>query len=313
MRVVIIGGAGHVGTWLVPMLVQAGHEVVNVTRGQSRPYRPDPAWAQVTQVALDRTALEAEARFGTAIAALRPEVVIDMICFTPASHAQLATALRGKVSHLIHIGTIWVHGLPGPAPTREEDPRQPFGDYGLQKSRIEDLILAEARRGDLPGTVIRPGHIVGPGWVPLNPQGHFNPQTFRDIAAGRPLTLPNFGLETVHHVHAEDVAGAVMGALTHWTTAVGEAFNAVSPAALNLRHYAEALYRHFGHAPALSFAPFETWARTQTPQDAEATLEHISRSPCHSNDKARRLLGHHPRHSSLQAVIEALSALPGGL
>ena len=30
MRVVIIGGSGHVGTYLAPRLVEAGHEVVNV-------------------------------------------------------------------------------------------------------------------------------------------------------------------------------------------------------------------------------------------------------------------------------------------
>ena len=306
MRVTIIGGAGHVGTWLVPLLVQAGHQVTNVTRGQSRPYQPHKAWEKVTQVTLDRDA----PGFGAAIAAQSPEVVIDMICFTPAQHQALAASLRGKVSHFIHIGTIWVHGRPGPSPTREEDPRHPFGDYGINKSLLEDMILSEARRGDLPATVVRPGHIVGPGWVPLNPLGHFNPQTFRDIAAGRPITLPNFGLETVHHVHAEDVALTVMAALTHWGAAVGEAFNAVSPAALNLRHYAEQLYAQFGHTPALTFSPFETWAKTQTPEDAQATWEHIARSPCHSVEKARRLLNHPPRHSSLQAVVEAIAAPP---
>lgn len=39
MRIVIIGGSGHVGTYLVPRLVEAGHEVVNITRGQREPYR----------------------------------------------------------------------------------------------------------------------------------------------------------------------------------------------------------------------------------------------------------------------------------
>ncbi len=43
MRIVIIGGTGHVGTYLVPRLVRAGHEVINVSRGESKPYRPDPA------------------------------------------------------------------------------------------------------------------------------------------------------------------------------------------------------------------------------------------------------------------------------
>lgn len=310
-KVVIIGGAGHVGTYLVPQLVAAGHHVTNVTRGRARPYLPHAAWGQVQQVVMDRDAEEASGRFGAAIAAMNPDIVIDMICFTPASHGQLADALTGRVQHLVHIGTIWVHGPSVATPTREEDARAPFGDYGVMKSQIEDDLLARARRGDLPATVIRPGHIVGPGWAPLNPAGHFNPQVFADLCDGKPLALPNFGLETVHHVHAGDVAQAVMGALSHWGAAVGEAFNAVSPAALSLRGYAEAMFRHFGHEPDLSFAPFDEWAKGVAPQDAVATWEHIQRSPCHSIDKARRLIGYQPRYGSLQAVEESVAVLLG--
>ena len=308
-KVVIIGGAGHVGTYLVPRLVAAGHHVTNVTRGQARPYQANAAWAEVDQVVMDRVAEEAAGTFGAQIAAMQADIVIDMICFTPASNAMLADALTGRVQHFIHIGTIWVHGASKWTPSREEDPRAPFGDYGMWKSRIEDDLLARARRGDLPATVIRPGHIVGPGWAPLNPAGHFNPQVFHDIKAGKPLVLPNFGLETVHHVHADDVAQAVMGALTHWGASVGEAFNAVSPAALTLRGYAEAMFRHFGHAPAVSYAPYADWAKGVSAEDAQATWEHIARSPCHSTDKGRRLIGYAPRYTSLQAVEEAVAVL----
>ena len=213
------------------------------------------------------------------------------------------------MQHFISIGTIWVHGPSASTPTREEDARAPFGDYGVWKSAIEDDLLARARRGDLPATVIRPGHIVGPGWAPLNPAGHFNPQVFRDMRDGKPLVLPNFGLETVHHVHADDVAQAVMGAITHWGVAVGEAFNAVSPAALTLRGYAEAMFRHFGHEPQVSYAAFDDWAKGVAPEDATATWEHIMRSPCHSIDKGRRLIGYAPRYSSLQAVQESVAVL----
>ncbi len=308
-KVVIIGGAGHVGTYLVPRLVEAGHEVINVTRGLARPYRPHAAWAGVTQVVMDRGSEEATGRFGAAIAGMRPDIVIDMICFTPASNAVLAEALTGKVAHFIHIGTIWVHGPSTWTPSHEEDPREPFGDYGVWKSQIEDDLLLRARRGDLAATVIRPGHIVGPGWAPLNPAGHFNPSVFRDIKDGKPLALPNLGMETVHHVHADDVAQAVMGALTHWSLAVGEAFNAVSPAALSLRGYGEAMFRWFGHAPNLTYVPYEDWKARVAPEDARATWEHISRSPCHAIDKARRLIGYQPRYTSLQAVQESVAAL----
>ena len=33
MRIVVIGGSGHVGSFLVPRLVRAGREVVSLTRG----------------------------------------------------------------------------------------------------------------------------------------------------------------------------------------------------------------------------------------------------------------------------------------
>lgn len=305
-KVVIIGGAGHVGTYLVPRLVEAGHEVTNVSRGMARPYRAHAAWNRVTQVVADRVTEEASGTFAARIAGMGAQIVIDMICFEPASNRALAEALTGRVQHFVHIGTIWVHGASNTVPTRESDTRVPFGDYGVKKSLIEDDLLARARRGDLPATVIRPGHIVGPGWLPLNPAGHFNGAVFETIKAGRPLALPNFGLETVHHVHADDVAQAVMGALTHWSGAVGEAFNAVSSAAVTLKHYAEAMYRYWGHEPALRFAPFAEWAKGQTPEDAQATWEHIARSPCHSIEKGARLIGYAPRYTSLEAVQEAV-------
>ena len=47
----------------------------------------------------------------------------------------------------------------------------------------------------------------------------------------------------------------------------------------------------------------------QAHEDAQATWEHIIRSPCHSIEKGRRRLGYEPRYSSLAAVQEAVSAL----
>ncbi len=141
-------------------------------------------------------------------------------------------------------------------PASESDPHNSFGEYGTNKAAIESWLLEQAK-GGFPATVFRPGHIVGPGWVPLNCQGNANPDVFATIRRGEELTLPNFGLETVHHVHAEDVAQVAAGAIAHRAAAVGEAFNAVSPQAVNLRGYAEAMYRWFGHEPKLSYLPFE--------------------------------------------------------
>ena len=53
-RAVIIGGSGHVGTYLVPRLVETGYEVIAVSRGQRDPYQPHGAWQAVQQVTIDR-------------------------------------------------------------------------------------------------------------------------------------------------------------------------------------------------------------------------------------------------------------------
>jgi nucleoside-diphosphate-sugar epimerase len=309
MRVVVIGATGHVGTYLVPRLAAAGHEVVAVSRGKRDPYQTHAAWAAVEQHAIDRAAAEAAGTFGAQIRALQPDAVVDMICFTLDSARHLVEALRGSVQHFLHCGTIWVHGPSAVVPTTEAQPRTPFGDYGIRKAAIEAYLLAEARRGRFPATVLHPGHIVGPGWAPLNPAGHFNPAVFTRLATGAELALPNLGLETVHHVHADDVAQAFERALNTWGAAVGESFHVVSPAALTLRGYAGAVAAWFGQPARLTFLPWEQWRTTVAQAEAEATWEHIARSPNCSIAKAERLLGYRPRYTSLEAVFEAVQWL----
>jgi nucleoside-diphosphate-sugar epimerase len=157
--------------------------------------------------------------------------------------------------------------------------------------------------------VLHPGHIVGPGWVPLNPAGNFNPVVFETLARGDRLALPNIGLETVHHVHADDVAQAFCRAIERRSTALGESFHVVSPAALSLRGYAEHVAQWFGQRAQLEFVPWDAWRATVSAEDATATWDHIAHSPCCSISKARRLLGYEPRYESLQAVTESLEWL----
>ena len=309
MRVIIIGGTGHVGTYLVPRLVEAGHEVVNLSRRQREPYQPHGAWKSVQHVVTDRAAEEDAGTFGQHVRDLRPDAVIDMICFKPDSAQHLVEALRGSVQHFLHCGTIWVHGPSVQVPTTEEQPRRPFGEYGIHKAEIEAYLLKEARLNGFPATILHPGHIVGPGWAPVNPAGNFNPEVFARIARGEELALPNLGLETVHHVHADDVAQAFMQALAHRSTSVGESFHAVSPAALTLRGYAESVSAWFGHQARLTFMPWDEWRKRVSEQEASSTWDHIAHSPNCSIAKAQRLINYRPRYGSLQSVYEAVTWL----
>ena len=306
MRALVIGGTGHIGTYLIPRLAASGYEVINISRSQRAPYRNHGAWQWVKNIELERSAEERSGNFGKQIRDLRPDAVIDLICFTVESARHLVQTLRGEVQHFLHCGTIWVHGPSVQVPTTEEAPRTPFGDYGIRKAAAEEYLLREARLAGFPATILHPGHIVGPGWAPLNPAGHFNPEAFERLARGEEMNLPNLGLETVHHVHADDVAQAFAYAMEHRSVAIGESFHVVSPAALTLRGYAQAVSAWFGKKVRLRFLSWDEWKNTVSKEEAAATWDHIAHSPNCSIEKARRLLDYQPRYSSLEAVYESL-------
>jgi len=302
MRVTVIGGSGHIGTYLTPRLVQAGHTVTCVSRSQREPYSPHPAWRDVERLTLDR----ASETFGRSLRELKPDVVIDLICYTPESAQQLVEALRGAVQQFLHCGTVWVHGPGVELPVTEEQPRRPISDYGRRKAAIEAYLLNEYRENGFPATLLHPGHLVGIGWAPLNPAANFNPRVFADLAAGNEITLPNIGRETLHHVHADDVAQAFENAIAHRANAIGNSFHVCSPAALSMIGYAESVAGWYGREARIRFLPWEEWRQGVSEKEAGITWDHIARSPNYSIEKARRLLNYQPRYRSLDAIRESL-------
>jgi nucleoside-diphosphate-sugar epimerase len=134
---------------------------------------------------------------------------------------------------------------------------------------------------------------------------------FSRLARGETLVVPNFGMETLHHVHADDVAQVFLRALQRWSVSVGEAFFAVSPAALTLKGYAVEVARWFGREAVLSFLPWEQWkgACGLSEDDIETTYSHLAHGQCCSIEKGQRLLGYQPRYTSFEAVREAVEWL----
>ncbi|MEH6581352.1 MAG: NAD-dependent epimerase/dehydratase family protein [Halioglobus sp.] len=307
MRVVVIGATGHIGTFLVPRLVAEGFEVIAVSRQRQNPYRQDSAWKSVRSISLDRAELESEGRFGEAIAKLGGDIIIDLICFTQDSARQLVTAVGDDIQQLLHCGTIWVYGASRLVPTSEDQPRQPLGDYGRNKAAIESWLLNAATESSLPVTILHPGHIVGAGWMPLNPAGNFNAQIFDHIAAGNEVLLPNMGMETLHHVHADDVAQAFMLAIRHRENAIGESFNIVSDAALTLNGYCEALAQWLDKPSNIRHLPLDQWRERVSEEDYQASIEHLSHGSHCSNAKARQLLSFEPRFSSIEGIQDSLA------
>jgi len=308
MRVVIIGATGHIGSYLVPRLVNAGHEVLAVSRGLRQPYHDSLAWRHVQHVGIDRAAAEADRTFGTAIATLSPDVVIDLICFTLDSAAHLVDALRGRVELFLHCGTLWVHGVPKSRPYDETALREPFGEYGIRKAQIERFLL-EAAGGGFPASVLHPGHITGAGWVPVNPAGNLDLAVFARLAQGDRVALPDGGMATLQHVHADDVAQAFELALAQPVAAVGQAFHVAAREPVTMTDYAKSASSWFGRDACLEYLPWDQWRTTVTEQAASITHDHILHSPAASIAKAEALLGFKPMYSAVDAAREAVNWL----
>lgn len=306
-RVVVIGATGHIGTYLVPRLVRAGHEVVAVSRGSREPYVPAPEWKQVERVVADRDAEDAAGTFGARIAALRPDAVVDLVCFTPESAQQLVDALRPTRPLLLHCGTIWVHGRVATVPVTEDDPRTAYGEYGIHKARIEALLHRETLAGGVPAIVLHPGHITGP-WVSITPAGNRDLDVWRRLATGEPLALPGLGMGVLNHVHGDDVAQAFALALTR-PEAIGSSFHVVAERAMTLRGLATGVAAWFGREPVIELVDWDEFARRVGDVHAETTREHVERGIAASIDRARTVLGYRPRYTSLEALRDSLCAL----
>jgi len=304
-RVVVIGATGHIGSYLVPRLVRAGHEIVALSRGEREPHRQAVEWRSVRRVAVDRDAEDAAGTFGTRVAELGADAVVDLICFTPQSARQLVEALRPFRPLLVHCGTVWVHGRAARVPLTEDEPRTAYGEYGVGKAAIESLLHRETLAGGVPSVVLHPGHISGPGWPVITPAGNLDPDVWRRLATGEPLPLPALGMGVLNHVHADDVAQAFERALTR-PAAIGASFHVVAEQAMTCRGLAAGVAGWFGREPSLELVDWDEFERRVGPEHAATTRDHVDRSIAADIGRARSVLGYTPRYTSLDALHESL-------
>jgi nucleoside-diphosphate-sugar epimerase len=304
-RIVVIGATGHIGSYLVPRLVRAEHEVIAISRGEREPYHDAAEWRSVRRVNTDRTSEELAGSFGSRVAGLHPDAVVDLICFTPASARHLVDALRPTRPLLLHCGTIWVHGRSLRVPLTEDEPRTAYGEYGTDKAAIEALLHRETAAGGVPSVVLHPGHISGPGWPAITPAGNLDVDVWRQLAVGEPVALPALGLGVLHHVHADDVAQAFERALTR-RAATGASFHIVAEQAMTCRGLAAGVAAWFGREAVLDLVDWDEFERRVGSEHAATTRDHIDRSIAASIRHASSIIGYRPRYSSLEALRESL-------
>ncbi len=311
MRILVIGGTGHIGSYLVPRLLQNKFEVAVVSRG-CRPRYPvvEAEWDRVEWLQADRLEEEKSDAWKGRMESIAADVVIDLICFTPEQNRVMMKAFAGRITHFLHCGTLWAYGPAYRVPYSEEFPRNPITDYGSHKCQIESELHNECRKTGFPSTVVHPGHISGAGWLPIDPQGTLaGTAVYENLGAGRKVYLPDNGLATLHHVHADDVAQLFERAVLRRNRSLGESFSAAAPYAMTLAECCSEVARIFGRSPLIELAPLKELKSFMSDTAYKVTKTHVEHSPCASIEKARKLLGFEPRYTIPQIYRENIERL----
>jgi nucleoside-diphosphate-sugar epimerase len=225
MRLFVAGASGAIGRPLLPLLVEAGHDVVGMTRSESKAERIRAAGADaVVADALDAAAVE------RVVVAAQPEVVVHQLTAIPTQvdprrfaddfaatnrlrregTRNLVSAARAAGARRVVAQSISQAYAPvGGWVKTEDDPLYadappPFTDVFAAVIDLEETVLAD---GGIEGLVLRYGNFYGPGT--LFAHDGFNAELVRrqlyPIAGGGPAHWS--------FVHVEDAAAATVRAV----------------------------------------------------------------------------------------------------
>lgn len=227
MKVFVAGATGAMGKQLVPRLVRAGHEVVGMTRSESK---------QAELYTLGATPVVADAldpdQVAEAVAKAQPEVIVHQLTAIAAidmRHFDRAFALTNRLriegtDHLLSAGravgvrrfvaqsyTSWPYARIGGLVKREEDPLDPTPAREMRESlaAIRHLEAAVTAADWTDGIVLRYGAFYGPG-TSMAPGG----EQFEMVRKRKFPLVGNAG-GVWSFIHIADAADATVTAVAH--------------------------------------------------------------------------------------------------
>jgi len=173
MKILVTGGAGFMGSWLVDELIKNGHEVVNVddlSGGFKRNIDPKCKFikADVRNFKIiDEIVRKDKIEIIYHLAAYAAEgqsifspITINDINITPMNNL-LVAAVNHDVKKIVFTSSMAVYGSQKP-PFSEDISRKPEDPYGCAKAYCERMLEIFAEVYGLRYTILRPHNVYGP-------------------------------------------------------------------------------------------------------------------------------------------------------
>lgn len=267
MRVLILGGTGHVGSRLCAMLQASGWASPVSASVRRRP----PGVESLRVDSRDRTALRAALR---GIDAVVNCVAGDAASIAGGAKALAQAAQDAGCARVVHLSSMAVYGA-AEGRIDEMAPLDPsLGWYARAKCEAERHIATVAQAGGT-AVILRPGCVWGPGsqlWV-----GRIG----RWLRAGRLGDLGIGGDGWTNGVHVDDVCEAVMASL-RVTEPGAQTYNLAAPDSPRWNEYFVDLALAIGATPVRRIGPrrlrLDAWLAGPPLKAGELLLARLGRS-----------------------------------
>lgn len=294
MKILVIGGTGHVASHLVPMLVSQGHKVFIGTRGNTPAKITIPDGVQfVTCDSSDPEKLKA----------LANETAFDAVVDFPGTGYHTWQAFRDKASHVVVCGSLWMFGQPNVVPTPEIPQNLcPFESYALRFQQIQQMVK-ESPNYKAAFTAIMPPNICGPGKIPLDTSGGRSIEVHKANMRGETVYLPDGPQALIAPCDAYDLASLFALALNNPDKADGQIFNGGPEYALSITQFVKTYANIYRTEIPISYVSWEDYKKIIPSMGA---WWHFYADMCPDISKAKLLLGYKPCYTSEEAMERAV-------
>lgn len=278
MKVLIVGGTGLISTGIVEQLRGRSAEITLFNRAQ----RPSQL-GDLPVIVGDRNV---PAQFEERLARERFDVVIDMICFSPAQAEASVRAFAGRTAQLVFCSTVCTYGveIPPHVLIDETFPLVPTSEYARNKVTCERIFERAAQSRHFEATIIRPSNTYGPG-ASLIDQMEFDSVVWDRVEQGLPVLLAGDGIGLWQATHRRDVGRLFAYAAGNPKT-YGQAFNATRDHVFTWRDYYREAARALGTEAEVVLVP-AGWVVAQNPKRFSFLNEITRYHGAYSSQKAK--------------------------
>ena len=251
MRIGILGGTGNISRSFLPLLLELGHDVTCINRGQLVP--ADALPKGIKHITADRAE---QAAFEKLMQEQKFEGVIDMICFNADQAASSIRAFSGPhLKHFIHCSTVCTYGVDYDYfPSDETHPLRPISDYGRNKVAADNAFMAAYHAADFPVTIIKPSTTFGPKMGALR-QVAWEFGWIDRVRKGKPILVCGDGNALHQFLYVEDAAlcfAHVMGR----DRCIGQTYNMTKNNATTWAQYHRTAMKVIGREVELVGVPY---------------------------------------------------------